>query len=335
MKTLRACSIIAAVLSLVFFLPAKDGTKAAKDPEMGRGQDLHADLAKLSREYDISIDWTAEAEKERFAEGGLTFRGASDADLEGYGPILISEFNLYPKSLIRKSGLKRIIVCWDLWMESEGVKQNVSGAMDYDRKTMILCASYTLKDNNRDKQRRVLHHVFFHFLDAALGLAGEHSEWEALNPKEFKYGDYGRGGIHDRSSEAGLLSDKYPGFLNKYSTGYLADDKANIFAYMMVIYDYVEKRGEQDPVIRSKMDLMKSILKQFCPDVNSGFWANVKKIKRDLTPFITLAPFSWTRSVLAVDPARERMGRRPASAAAAGDIRAIRANMYRHFYSTG
>ncbi len=284
MRTFRAGLAVFLIMVMVCLLNTEAGTEPVKN------QDYKTELTKLAQKFDIRIDWTADADQDRFPEGSLTFRSANDADMEGYGPILISEFSLYPKSLIRKSGLKRIIVCRDLWMESEGVRQNVSGAMDYDQKTMILCASYTLKDNSRDKQRRVLHHVFFHFLDAAMGLAGEHPEWGALNPEGFKYGDYGRGGIHDRSPEAGLLSEEYPGFLNKYSTGYLADDKANIFAYMMVLYDYVEGRAKKNRVIGSKMEMMKSLLQRFCPDVNSGFWANIKKIKRDLTPFITLAP---------------------------------------------
>jgi len=261
-----------------------------REPQKADVINYKIEFKKLADKYNIIIDWHTGSYRDEIPDGLMTARNANDWELEAYAPILISELSLYPVIFVQKAQLKRIIVCRDLWVDSRGRNENVSATLDNKNKTLYLCISYTYKVNNRYKQRRVIHHAFFHMLDDVMGLINKDSEWAKINPEGFNYGDYGLGGQYDRSSEAGLLTDKYPGFLNKYSTGYLADDKADIFAYMMVLYHYVEKRAKKDKVIEAKMQLMKKRLKQFCSDVNSNFWKKVEKIKRNITPYKTLLP---------------------------------------------
>jgi len=248
--------------------------------------DFEAAFKRLTEGYHVEVEWKSGSHNITTSDRFITAKNASDWELQAYAPILLSEFNLYPASFVQKSQLKRIVICRDLWVESQGINQNVS-ATPYD-KDLFFCVSYTYKVNNRDKQRRVIHHAFFHMVDSAHGLIEKDKEWEKLNPEGFYYGMHGRGGHSDRTSKAGLLTAKYPGFLNKYSTGYLADDKADIFAYMMVLYHYVEKCADQDAIIKAKMQLMKTRLKQLSPEMDANFWNRIKEIKRDIRPYITL-----------------------------------------------
>ena len=52
--------------------------------------------------------------------------------------------------------------------------------------------------------------------------------WDALKPKDFKYGSGGKN-AQDISTTS-LLTEKYPGFLNHYSTTAVEEDKAEVLA---------------------------------------------------------------------------------------------------------
>jgi hypothetical protein len=247
------------------------------------GDGVATTLNELATEYGIEIIWDQGPYEDEYPGGRRVARDAAEWEIELYAPILAEELGLYPIDLVERSGLRRIILCRDLWVEAEGVDQHVSATLDSG--TIYLSASYTYKVNNRPKQRRVVHHVFFHLLEAAMGSNLADPEWEALNPDGFHYGDYGAGGQHDRTSASGLLTTDYPGFLNRYSTGHHLDDKGDMFAYMMVVHHYVEGRAERDEIIRAKMEEIKRRLAAFAPGVNGGFWARVAAIGRDVTPY--------------------------------------------------
>ena len=70
---------------------------------------------------------------------------------------------------------------------------------------------------------------------------------------------------------SGVTWDK-PGFLNRYATSGVEEDKAEIFAHLMTEYALVGKRAATDDVIFKKMSAMKALLAKFCPDLNEVFW---------------------------------------------------------------
>lgn len=257
-------------------------------------QDFRQTLDQLASKYDVEIVW--DEGPYTWDQGRRTARTPADWELEQYTAVLADELSLYPESFIRDSGARRIILCRDIWVDSQGVKQHISGTLESGTGTLYLAVDYTYKVNNQPKQRRVFHHAFFHLLDGTMGLLDEDRcpggcsspadpNWKALNPAGFEYGDYGRGGQYDRTSKTGLLTTEYPGFLNLYSAGHIADDKADIFAYLMVVHHYVEDRGRGDDVIQNKIDLIKTRLEAFNPELNAAFWARIASIGRDVTPY--------------------------------------------------
>ena len=65
--------------------------------------------------------------------------------------------------------------------------------------------------------RGVIHHEFFHIIDFRDdGSVYQDKRWKALNPEKFRYGSGGRT-VQDLAKTS-VLTDKYPGFLNHYST---------------------------------------------------------------------------------------------------------------------
>lgn len=63
-----------------------------------------------------------------------------------------------------------------------------------------------------------------------------------------------------------------PAFLTKYSTSGVEEDKAEIFAYMVTDYGFVEKRAAADDVIRKKMSAMKVLVAAICLEMDGSFW---------------------------------------------------------------
>ena len=291
MKTARSSLLLAAfpfaVLPLTTTLSLQN--TPPQDARSG-GVDATEALQELAETYGVQIIWDGGTQEEKHDWGWRSWRDAADWEIQAYAPILIEEVSLYPVSLIRAGQVDRIILCRDLWVEAEGVAQHVSGTLDFGTRTLFLSVAYTYKVNNRPKQRRVIHHALFHQLDYVMGTSSEDPAWEGLNPGGFQYGDYGIGGQHDRTSASGLLSEEFPGFLNRYSTGTMADDKADILAYLMVVHHYMEARGREDPVIRAKIEEMKRRLEELDAGMDAGVWTRIGNIRRDVTPYITPSP---------------------------------------------
>ena len=78
---------------------------------------------------------------------------------------------------------------------------------------------------------------------------------------------------------ASLSTAAAPGFLNKYSMQGVEEDKAELFAYLMVEPDYVSQRARDDSVLASKVTALKTLLHRFCPSVRDDFWKGP-----DMTP---------------------------------------------------
>lgn len=251
-------------------------------------EDFASAFREVEREYGVEIVYDGGDLSETFNGGNRTARQPADWEIALYAPILIEELSLYPTDVFRKANVRKIVICRDIRVTVNGLSQHISGHLDHGRGALYAGTDYTYKVNNRDKQRRALHHALFHMVDISMGMDDQDDEWRALLDEGFEYGQFGTAGHADRTSKTGLLTTEYPGFLNRYSTGHIADDKADIFAYLMVVHHYVVARGEADPKIRAKIDVIKKRMKQFSPGMNESFWAKVDAIRRDVTPYVTL-----------------------------------------------
>ena len=111
------------------------------------------------------------------------------------------------------------------------------------------------------------------------GLVYKDERWQALNPADFKYGSGGKNA--QETKDTSVLTDKYPGFLNHYSTTGVEEDKAEVFANLMVEPGYLAERMKTDRVLKAKTERMRELLKDFCSDMNDKFWDTVKNAKRN------------------------------------------------------
>ncbi|MEQ1893599.1 MAG: hypothetical protein ABL998_13730 [Planctomycetota bacterium] len=234
---------------------------------------LRERLADVAKAYSVEIVATDPVFPVKITHGVIDGKQAERVSLESYVPLFAEEFSLYPPALVKRSKLKRIVVCDKLSFEGQ-----LRGAIpDYENDTLYLDAKRG--DYDKSYLRKALHHEYFHVIDFQDDWrVYDDAGWAALNPAGFKYGD---GGVSAQGmAETSVLTDKYPGFLNHYSTTGVEEDKAEVFCNMIVDPAHVEERAAKDPVIRAKVERMRKLLATFCPDVDEKFWERVRKKAR-------------------------------------------------------
>ncbi len=229
-------------------------------------------LEAIARAYQIEV--TANPTfPVRASYGTIDGKSADRGAVERYTSLFVAEFALYPRELIQRAKLKRVVLCAEL--SFAGQRRNAIPDFEHD----TLYFDVERGASNRTYLRKVIHHEFFHIIDLRDdGQLYADKEWAALNPRAFKYGSGGANaqGVANTST----LTDAVPGFLNHYSTTGVEEDKAEVFANLIVDSAYIEKRIKTDAVLDAKVERMKALMKRFCPDVDELFWDAAKKIDR-------------------------------------------------------
>ncbi len=196
----------------------------------------------------------------------------SEKSLVAYAPILTRELRIYPPAIIKASGLKRIVLCSDL--SFAGQRRNAIPDFGFD--TLYLDAVRGLE--NTTYMRKVIHHEFFHLIDYKEdGKVYEDPRWSKLNAEDFRYGDGGRNA--QTNPNTSVFSEQYPGFLNHYSTTGVEEDKAELFANLIVEPQYVARRCAKDPILQAKKTRLFAELEQFCSAMDAAFWRRISDVK--------------------------------------------------------
>ncbi len=222
-----------------------------------------ATLESVGTKYGHKMDLRQAAFTDQAA--GYTISGdtATTAAMEKYTPLWIAEWSRYPSGLMAKAKVTKVVFCEKLSLNGQvraAVPSFDLNAMYYDPALGAFSPLY---------QRSVIHHEFFHMMDQRMGKIWKDPEWAALNPKDFKYGD---GGKNMRTGGVGNLTTEIPGFLTKYGTSGIEEDKAELFAHLIVSTKFVMDQAEKDPVLKSKIDLLKKRMAEYDAGFNDTFW---------------------------------------------------------------
>lgn len=174
--------------------------------------------------------------------------------------VLVPEWKLYPVSLVKRTRLRRVMLCRRLtWLG-----HSLGGLAPAD-------TFFVNIGMRRGWSIHTLHHEFFHTFDHYVGQAMPDEQWESLNPTGFRYGAEGNALslVREASSE---LSDRNPGFFNRYSTANKDEDRAEVFAYMMSEPQMVAARMAKDPVISAKVQWITRLMSAVCPEMDAAYW---------------------------------------------------------------
>jgi hypothetical protein len=241
-------------------------------PEALIGHHMDSEMARLGQIYHLEVSVSVPGFPIKTYHGEITGKEANRENVESYWPLFASEWNLYPPELVQKAQLQHVILCENLAYSG----QPRTSVPDLEHSLYIDVGHGRYSDLYT---RKVIHHEFFHIIDwwDDRELYTD-SIWIALNHPGAKYGPGGE--FYQQDPSASLLTEDYPGFLTRYATAGLAEDKAEVFANMMVDLQAVEARAQKDPVVLAKMLRMKELLLRFCPQVDDQFWQRIRTLPR-------------------------------------------------------
>lgn len=224
------------------------------------------DWAPIAKKYEISFEMPAGDEIKVPCDGYTVIASpASKTEISDYRELFQKEWNYYPPSLIKKVGLKRVVFCKDLKMD----KQARSAIPSFDTNTLYLDVEAGKK--SADYQRVVIHHEFFHMIDKAMGTLEDDPKWQAIMPGF----TYGTGGKDMQTAGVGELSDELFGFVTKYATSAMEEDKAEMFAHMIVHAHYLRTRCASDGPIARKILMIQARMAKFDAACGDEFWKSI------------------------------------------------------------
>jgi hypothetical protein len=215
-------------------------------------------LATLGDAYGIKIlTEQPEVAESLLNNTALKYGAPSTSQLRIAHKLLEAELNIYAHQLIKASQLQRIIACRGLLHQESGVVG------------VFVCRSGSiylpLDRPNISKLRHSFHHEFFHCIDYHDD-PQKHLDpiWFRLNEPGFDY--YGK--AHAKPD----LPIKH-GFISRYSMSEVWEDKAELYAHMILNYTSVETRAEYDSILQNKVARMKGLLRSFSPTYDDAFWS--------------------------------------------------------------
>jgi hypothetical protein len=257
---------------LLAFLLLLLGSAAARAQSSSPAADIHA----VARKYQLELVTQSPQFPVRIRSGVIDGAEADPTDVESYLSIFAFEWSLYPADLVQRTGLKRVVFCKELSFE----RQLRTGVPDFENNVLYL----DVKRGRHDEiyVRKVIHHEFFHIIDLRDdGKLYEDERWCRLNPPGFKYGSGGAKLQHDPTVTT--TGNDAPGFFNRYATAGVEEDKAEVFAHLMVEPKKVAERAKADKYMRAKVERMTELLAEFSPRVNASFWDDVQRASRQET----------------------------------------------------
>lgn len=227
-------------------------------PVVGQG----ADLARLAK---LGIEVFTPERAFRLESGGAMLTGEPIApeDRDRALVTLSSELARYPAEFLARARFHRLLLCANLHEGREPIPSlpNYHGTLLVD------------VDADAPYLRRLVHHEVFHFADYADDDQLSHDPaWLSLNDRYFVYGS---GGRFAREPGAGRFSAEIPGFVSRYATSALEEDKAETFAMRMSAPRQFAELTATDPILRAKSSALEVQLRKLSARMDTRFFADV------------------------------------------------------------
>lgn len=222
-------------------------------------------FAAVAAEYGMEIVIVDAHKEEKRSGFNITAEPVSDDVLERYIPIFEKEWRRYPRSLMVRTHIGKVVIGADVKV----LGQPRAAVPDFTPGWYWLDAQVGQRIPRYGKH--VLHHDFFHMIDDRDSPDGRRDKvWEELNPPTVKYG---KGGWFMQKGNVGALREDLPGFLTEYATSAVEEDKAEIYGHLLGSPTFVRKRVAADPVISAKVARIKELVKTFEPTMDEAWWA--------------------------------------------------------------
>ncbi len=222
------------------------------------------ELRRLATPYEGDGPVLAEIDQVRIANHppdwapirGVRAEAAGADDLLRAFPVVLEELGKYRGSVLRRAPLRRVVLCANL----TGRERRVGG-VTLDGRGVILLDVGLGGPAMGGALRRAIHHEMSHILDDALPHAAERDDqWSRLNPTDFAYGgDEIVRALETLGEDPGGRPDA-PGFLTYYAMVSPREDRAELFAAMMIRPEGLRFAVAEDPILRAKCRFLRAEL---------------------------------------------------------------------------
>ena len=163
-------------------------------------------------------------------------------------PVVEKNLNKYDADFLIKNNLKFIILCENLSVSSI----NTGGVPNILKRSLILDINF-----NMEHFERMIHHEFFHMIQAKHNEIFDETLWSNFNKTTFKYAECST--CSDRTDLS--LYKNTDGFLTEYSKSIPSEDMAEIFSFLMTNKELVENIIQSDLILKNKVEYLKKNLK--------------------------------------------------------------------------
>lgn len=227
-------------------------------------EDQTVDVLRLSA---LGIEAFTPKRAFRMESGAAVLTGTpvSTQDRDRVLVILSNELARYPAHFLTRARVRRLVLCANFREGSESIPSlpNYHGSLLID------------VDADAPYLRRLVHHEIFHFADYADDDQLSHDPaWLALNDRDFVYGS---GGRFAREPGAGRFTAEIPGFVSRYATSALEEDKAETFAMRMSAPQQFAELSANDPIVRAKSAALEAQLYKLSPAMSDQFFAAIDR----------------------------------------------------------
>ena len=229
------------------------------DAEVPRTQraDLQAIAAQIAQAKLRGIDIITTDPSSSADVRPVSFEPLTAADvssLEPYLRMLLGELGRHPDSVLRNSGLRRIVLVKNIIVG----RRHAGGCANSPLGTVCLDPRFY---TGRAHDGNAVQHELFHMVWAKVcGSGCQDPRWMELNPTGFTYHPAGP----DVQFDSGLTHPS-PGFVSSYGMTSPEEDQAEVFAAMQVPEERqaLDRWAASDPVLRSKMKYLDDLYHRF------------------------------------------------------------------------
>jgi len=255
--------------------PAAERARLAEEAELVLRADLidhglvpaEGNDAQLARLAQLGIEVFTPEHAFRLESGSALLKGdpVSTQDRDRVLATLAAELARYPAEFLARARLRRLVLCANFLEDREPIPSlpNYHGSLlvDVDADALYL--------------GRLVHHEVFHFADYADDDQLSHDPaWLMLNDRYFVYGS---GGRFAREPGSGRFSAEIPGFVSRYATSALEEDKAETFAMRMTAPRDFAALIATDPILRAKSAALEAQLRKLSPAMDERFFATIDR----------------------------------------------------------
>ena len=182
-----------------------------------------------------------------------------------------NEIRIYPTRFLKESGLKYVMICENI---SGGKNVNVLGFAQshIDQSTGVFYLNLmqlATSPNKKEHLKKTFHHEFYHLIDAELSLLMLDTKWSKFSPNQYDRSLSGEG-------KGFYLNNSVKGFISRYARNSIAEDKAEMFAFMIGRHKDVQAVIKKDETVKKKYELMRFRLNGISNSINKSFWNNIR-----------------------------------------------------------